>query len=144
MIAIKNIREVRNDGEFDQIWAIVRSMKSKSAFIRQVEELSPSLELFLEYQRLKKAGQWNRAAFETICVPRFLKEMHGPRAVDALNMLYQLSRKDKKIALCCFCPDEALCHRSIVAGLLQGVGADVRLDSGADYSRYFEAWRQIQ
>lgn len=48
------------------------------------------------------------------------------------------------MGLACFCGDETLCHRSIVAGLLQGAGADVRLASGADYSRYFEAFRAME
>lgn len=53
-------------------------------------------------------------------------------------------QKGETVGLACFCGDETLCHRSIVAGLLQGAGADVRLASGADYSRYFEAFRAME
>ena len=37
-----------------------------------------------------------------------------------LNILFQKAQQ-KEILLLCFCPDETLCHRSIVLGLIQGV-----------------------
>lgn len=139
MIDIKRINEVRQ-GEYDETWAIVRSMRNPSPWMRQVQELSPSSELFHAYLALRDAGRWNANAFRDIYVPRFLYQVkHDPAALRALNALYAADRRDgKRVALVCFCPDETTCHRSIVAGLLQGVGANVRTSSGRDYGAYYD------
>ena len=136
MIYIGNMREVRK-GAFDQTWAIVRSFKSSSNWMTQVQTLSPSWDLFGKYQDLKKQGRWNNDTFKSIYVPQFLNEMKAQAARDKLNELYAAANSQQRIALVCFCPDERLCHRSIVAGLLQGVGADVRIKSGANYADYY-------
>lgn len=120
MIAIKNISQV-NYKDHDEIWAIVRSMKRPNPNIRQVSELSPSWDLFSKYQELKKNGQWNEQTFQEIYVPQFIQEMHNKKSIALLNQLYKLDKAGKNICLVCFCPDEKLCHRSIIAGLLQGV-----------------------
>ena len=57
-----------------------------------------------------------------------------PAVLLLLDQLYRDSFT-KDILLACFCADEALCHRSILAGLLAGVGADI--DCGAGYLKYF-------
>lgn len=139
MIDIKRINEVRQ-GEYDETWAIVRSMRNPSPWMRQVQELSPSSELFRAYLALRDAGRWNANAFRDIYVPRFLYQVkHDPAALRALNALYAADQRDgKRVALVCFCPDETTCHRSIVAGLLQGVGANVRTSSGRDYGAYYD------
>ena len=125
--------------KYDRNIAIVRSMRSKSDWIEQMPELSPSKELFFEYRRLAEQGAWDEDAFQQTYVPRFLSEMTGPDARSQLNQLYAESRfNGKEIALACFCTDETLCHRSIIAGLFQGAGADVRIASKADYSRYYD------
>ena len=139
MIEIRNLREVRQDAGYDEVWAIVRYMKHPSPWMKQVPALSPSPELFAEYRRLLNAGQWNAGAFQDVYVPTFLRQLkHDRTALALLDSLYQADLRDnKRIALVCFCPHEDMCHRSIVAGLLQGVGCRVLTASGADYSRYY-------
>lgn len=137
MIFIGRINEVKPN-EYDETYAIVRSMKNPSPWITQLPVLSPSKDLFVKYLALKKAGRWGTEAFEKIYLPRFLDEMRTETALDALNKLCRDSKAGKRIALVCFCTNETLCHRSIVAGILQGAGADVRLKSGADYSHYYK------
>lgn len=136
MIRITNISNVKR-GEQDYAYAIVRSMKHPSDWLVQLPVLSPSTGLFFDYRRMANAGTWNARSFEERYVPRFLEEMRSPEARAELNRLYRLDRQGATVALCCFCRDESLCHRSIIAGLLQGVGANVRVDGGADYSRYW-------
>lgn len=143
MIRVTNIRNVK-PGEYDAVYAIVRSLKYKSAFMTQVPELSPSPELLHAYLNLKNSCRWNRESFDKIYTPQFLREMrYSQEAANRLNQMKRDSDAGKNMALVCFCPDEAMCHRSIIAGMLQGVGAQVVTDTGADYSaylpRYFEA-----
>lgn len=142
MIIVDRISNVKR-GRQDEAFAIVRSMRNPSERLRQLDVLSPSRELFFEYRRLESAGEWNAEAFRTMYVPRFLREMRAPEARDALNRLYAADRDGRTVALACFCRDERLCHRSVVAGLLQGAGANVRLPSGADYSAYYAAYRAL-
>lgn len=141
MIRITNIRNTQ--GDYDEVWAIVRSLKSKSDALKQVTELSPSTDLFFRYRNLVKDGQWNKDSFDKIYVPQFISEIRSSSiAVDTLGYLYQQDKMGKNICLVCFCTEEELCHRSIIAGLLQGVGANVVTDTGNDYSHYFDIFKK--
>lgn len=142
MIVITNIRNINNDN-YDEIWAIVRSLKHNNGAIKQVTSLSPSTELFYKYLSLKNNGNWDKNAFDTIYVPQFIREIRKqPDAIEKLGYLYQQDKMNKKICLVCFCTDETLCHRSIIAGLLQGVGANVITETQNDYSKYFEMFKK--
>lgn len=143
MIEIKCISEVDYD-KYDEVWAIVRSMKNKSDKMIQVTELAPTTFLFHSYLEMKKLNIWNEETFLKNYVPRFLKDLSKSQSSkDKLNELYKLDRIGRNICLVCFCTDEKLCHRSIIAGLLQGVGCNVKLPSKIDYSRYYEQYRHI-
>ena len=140
MITIKSIRNVKYD-EYDEVWAIVRSMKNKSDKIKQVQALSPSLDLFFKYQRLAKAGEWNEQTFRDIYVPQFLHEIKNDEAYAYLNQLFFADKAGKNICVVCFCPNETMCHRSIIAGLLQGVGCNVQTETGNDYTKYYKMFQ---
>lgn len=140
MIRIVNIRDLRqNDGS--ESWAIVRSFKNQSSWIKHVPELSPSRDLFCKYLDMKNKGQWNQNAFDNIYVPQFLHEMRTI-SYDMLNKVYIMDKNGADISMACFCPGE-LCHRYIVAGLLQGAGCNVVTDTGKDYSKYFEMYKKL-
>lgn len=139
MIEVMSIRELKTQ-DYDACWAIVRSLKSQTPGLVQVADLSPSRDLFFEYRRMANAGTWGRQAFDEIYLPRFLREVkHNPSATALLAHLYEQDRLGKRIALVCFCSDESLCHRSIIAGILQGAGCDVR--AKADYSKYWPMYQ---
>ena len=142
MIEINNFNNICIDG-YDEVWAIVRSYKNynPNSEILWIPELSPSKNLFSKYLKLKDTNKWNTESFNNIYVPQFLKEMKTN--IVARNKLNELSRKDKQnknICLICFCLDETLCHRSIIAGLLQGVNRNV---IGPNYSKYYDLYKQI-
>lgn len=143
MITILNIREAKQE-QYDDVWAIVRYYRGRSDWIRQVIELAPSQELWAKYQKLKVTGNWNDKTFKQIYVPRFLKEMQCQTARAKLNELFSKDREGKNIALVCFCADELLCHRSIIAGLLQGTGCHVKTSKGNDYSDYYKQYKIIE
>lgn len=141
MININSIEEVRVE-DFDEAWAIVRKLKSNPDNFRQVEDLSPSLELLNRYLELKENGEWNEETFNKVYVPAFLKELRdNPKAWELLNDLYRRDLNGEKICLACFCIDEQICHRSIIAGILQGMGADVIAKS--DYSQYYDMYNKL-
>lgn len=133
MITITNIRNI-NYASYDAVWTIVRSLKNPGR-MKQVAELSPSWNLFKKYLALRESGKWNAESFENVYVPVFLKEMQNAAARRRLVELVDQDRQGKHICLACFCPDEALCHRSIVAGILQYSGVRIH-GIHADYSRY--------
>lgn len=141
MIAVTSISGASRT-QFDQTYAIVRSMKHPSPWIQQLSALSPSYELFKQYLSLRDAGRWSHGTFGSIYVPRFLVELHSPAAQEALRLLLEKDAQKVRIQLCCFCADETLCHRSIVAGVLQGMGAGVHLLSGKDYSEYYTMYQK--
>lgn len=127
MITITNIRNAQKDA-FDEIWAIVRSLKSKSAYITQVPELSPSWSLFKTYLKLRDDGNWNEQTFETIYKPQFLSQIaNDPAASKKLTELIQKDKAGKKIALVCFCTNPTLCHRSLIAQILTNCGVQITL-----------------
>lgn len=128
---------------WDAKYAIVRSYKHPKAGITQLAVLSPSTDLFFKYQDLKNKGCWNENTFQTEYVPVFLNEMQSAEAKAALNQLF-VESKTKKIALICYCHDENLCHRSIIAGLLNGAGALVVTQTGESYTKYFDEYKMIK
>ncbi len=56
---------------------------------------------------------------------RYRAEMNAPDKKRLLTLLASLSRQTD-FAVGCYCEDEAHCHRSLLRGLLQEHGADVR------------------
>ncbi len=133
MITITDIRNV-NYAAYDEVWAIVRLLKNHGK-MKHVPELSPSWVLFKKYLQLRDTGKWNADAFRSIYVPTFLKEMSGIEPKRKLSELIELDRQGKRICMICFCHDETLCHRSIIAGILQYMGVQVQNVKG-DYSKY--------
>ncbi len=139
MIKIGRISDVSTD--FDENWLVVRSLKAAvPPHAIHEPRLSPSRQLFYRYMDAKAEGRFDAEWFQRTYVPAFLREL----AADRGNMLLldQLYRDSftKDILLACFCADEALCHRSILAGLLAGAGAAVRCDAGyVEYFRMFQA-----
>lgn len=136
MVTICRISQV-NYSEYDEVWAIVRSLKYGSPKIRHVPELSPSWPLFKRYMKLKEEGQWNEETFQKLYVPQFLKEMRGEKQQKLMNELFCTT---KRICLVCFCDEEELCHRSIVGGMLQGAGLEVK-GLMRDYSYYYDWYK---
>lgn len=139
MIRITSISELRHETiQYDETWAIVRSLKNPIKGVKQVADLSPTKQLFYSYLNWKKAGIWNNDTFATKYVPAFINGLKAnPNAKALLAELVDKAQAGKNICLLCFCPDETLCHRSIIAGLLQGIdGVEVITNTGNDYSKY--------
>lgn len=150
--SIGALNEANKNTPLDEAWFVIRSLKSINGTLPNVgnaksywvHQLSPSDGLFATYWQMKKAGNWGQEAFMNIYLPQFLEEMRTDYAKYYLNMLYHsVVDEGKNVALVCFCQNEAECHRSILAGLMGGVGAEVVNEKGnhVDYSLYNTMYR---
>lgn len=138
MIEIRRLEKGINYDDYDEIYMIVRSMKSKDERIKQLDILSPSPSLFKFHRECVNKGTWNQNTFNKAYVPVFITQLqHSPLAKQVLQDLYHKDMSGKRICLMCYCTNEAMCHRSIIAGILQGLGCNVKLPSKADYSNYY-------
>ena len=142
MIIVTNISKMKR--EYDENWAIVRSMKSKSDWITQVTDLSPSSDLFFWYRRLANEGRWNKEAFDNEYVPRFLRELKNKQAMEKLDYLFNADQSGKTISsIFALYAQENMCHRSIIAGILAGAGCNVQTDTGELYADYFDRFMAL-
>ena len=140
MIRVGNAAEA-DKNRYDANWLIVRKPDEMPDFVKHEPLLSPSPGLFRLYREAFHAGRFDRSFFENVYVPRFLSELIGNK--EALALLDQLARRsgEEDILLACYCEDETMCHRSIIAGILLGMGADI--ETRAEYIRYHEDLRKM-
>ncbi|WP_155957648.1 hypothetical protein [Eubacterium sp. 14-2] len=61
--------------------------------------------------------------------------MMGMEPQRKISELVELDKQGKRICLVCFCLDETLCHRSIIAGILQCTGIQIQ-GVKRNYSKY--------
>ena len=81
----------------------------------------------------------DKETLKEMYLPQFVNEMkHSDEALAKLAYLFDADKVGKKICLLCFCSDESLCHRSIIAGFLQAAGCDVKLVTNNDYRKYYD------
>ena len=118
----------------DEIWCIVRSLKNglpnADVPIYHVPDLSPSFQLFKNYLAWRDQGVWNLQTFEQCYKPRFMQEMCNVQALAMLNRLYEKS-KVMDILIVCFCPDESMCHRSLVKQIIASMDYFYALVAGS-------------
>ena len=138
MIHINRIPNIRIY-DYDEVWWFVRSPDSLPQEEKLVQSLAPSRELFLKYREAFHAGQFGPEFFQNVYVSQFIAELS--KNEDAKENLDYLRRKGsrREIVLGCYCEEEALCHRSIIAGILLGMGAEI--DTSTEYKKYYEMFR---
>lgn len=116
-------------------WMIVRSPDVIYSYTKHVPELSPSPELFKKYRKIFHEGNFDEKFFREIYVPQFIEELLvNPEVIEKLNYLCRES-KTNNFYLGCYCSDERLCHRSIIAGFLMGLGAEIETEP--EYMKYY-------
>lgn len=137
--------------EIDEIWYIVRSIGKYEGSIdnkrtKWVYDLSPQNELFYWHLSMKQTGKWSKQTFDSEFTKRFIGGIiTSQSALDELNKLEELSKSGRKILLKCFCDNEVLCHRSIIGGMLIGVGCQVESlerheKDIKEYEKYFKRY----
>ncbi len=120
MLITGNINEITHI-KCDEVWVIVRNLKGgmphSDVPIKHVPELSPSEKLYGDYWKYKKALKWTQKRFDEWYTPIFLKEMQQTASSKMLDKLAAES-KEKDILIVCFCPNESMCHRSLIKKLV--------------------------
>lgn len=128
MIRIEQIPDI-SITEYDEIWWIVRSPDDPPKEEKLVQSMAPSIELFQKYREAFPAGRFDAEFFQKEYVPQFISELSKNEDVkEMLDYLYREGNR-RNIVLGCYCENEALCHRSIIAGILLGMGAKIQTDS---------------
>jgi uncharacterized protein YeaO (DUF488 family) len=128
--------------EYDRVFAIVRSMRFNIKGVERVKELAPSPDLFRKQQAWSREGIWTQDKFDKEFVEEFLEDLsHSKDSIDMLNFLYYLDKQGDNICCICYCGTESMCHRSIIAGILQGTGANVKVED--DYSKYYYRFKEL-
>lgn len=121
--------------------SIARTMP-KGLVYESWHELAPSEQLFRMYLRWKSEGNWNAHTFNEMYVPRFILDTKRSQAArNRLNWLWQHRNDNITYELLCWCGDEAICHRSIIGGLLLGTGISVHCN--ADYAKYYDMYKEV-
>lgn len=139
MIHIAQIQNICT-AEYDEVWWIVCSPDNPPKEEKLVQSLAPTPELFRKYREAFHAGRFNEKFFQNEYVPQFLKELsQNTESGKALEYLHEKSRI-KNIVLGCYCENEKLCHRSIIAGVLLGMGAQIEAD--LEYLHYYEQYQK--
>ncbi len=92
---------------------------SKNIYDVWFPNISPSEALLKDASALNNEKSWK--SFKR----RFLAEMKMPEARRDLDLLAALSHQTN-FAIGCYCKDESRCHRSILRGLLEQRGADIK------------------
>lgn len=139
MIHINRISNI-DASAYDEVWWIVRSPDSPPKEEKLVQSLAPSRELFLKYRKVFHTGQFGPEFFQKEYVPQFIAELSKNKEAKA-EMEYLCKEGSKRsIVLGCYCENEALCHRSIIAGILLGMGADIQADP--EFRKYYELFQE--
>lgn len=139
MLKTGNIYTTDTEG-FDEVWWIVRSPDVIPVIEKHVPELSPSPKLFAEYRSLARIQAFDEEYFLTKYVPQFIQDLSKNES--AFSLLQQLCEESrtKDILLCCYCDEEWVCHRSIIAGILLGMGANIETEES--YLKYYDMFKK--
>ena len=141
MIYIGNVTEL-DQNRYDENWLIVRKPDEIPDFVKHEPLLSPSPELFRKYRDAYYAGEFNQEYFDKVYVPQFIRELANNKAeIELLHAMVSLG-EGEDIFLACYCEKESMCHRSIIAGILFGMGAEIVTSS--EYRKYYEMYQKLK
>lgn len=102
-------------------------------------ELSPDQRLFRKFINYRTKYGFHQSEFDSWYLDDFLQSaVRNPEFVKDIDKLVDKSLNQlpgEDAALICFCPNEIMCHRSIIGGILKGVGAEI--DCSDDYIKYY-------
>lgn len=151
---INHIKEAYCSTGFNELWlcsklSLYLTDKKPENFKEHTHcpDLAPSSELQDIHETLRRKGQWNEDKLKYCFAPQYIKEMLSENCRAALNTLYNKVKQGNVIALAFGCEeDERLCPRSIIGGLLQGVGLTVVNSQNivVDYKYYYDKYLEIK
>ena len=119
-----------DSSKYNEVWWIVRSPEKTPTTEKLIQELSPSKKLFKAYRKAFHLGIFDETLTDLA---------KNQKALERLEWLCQNSKR-QDIILGCYCKEEKLCHRSIIAGILLGMEAEI--NTKKEYIRYFETFKR--
>ena len=141
MLTVGSYQEM-DQNRYDENWLIVRKPDDLPDFVKHVPVLSPSQNLFQKYREACQQKVFDQKFFNKVYVPQFLQELsENTEALAVLQKLTDMS-KTKNIMLACYCETEAMCHRSIIAGILLGMGAEI--NTKQKYLNYYKLYQMMK
>ena len=147
IISIKDIAKTIDEGY--KVYIIVRALgKAKSLVddksVFYLPDLSPSFRLLNMKRAWDQCGAWNQDAFIEGFAPEYMLELQGKQQKTAMNKIWH-DAIEGNVALACFCPDETLCHRSLLLGIFQAYeGFPAERSAERNYSPYFLMYAQAR
>ena len=142
MLTVGSYQEM-DQNKYDENWLIVRKPDDfLPEFVKHVPAYSPSPDLFQKYREACQKKMFDQKFFNEVYVPQFVKELaENPEARALLQTLTDMSR-GKNIMLACYCETETMCHRSIIAGILLGMGAEISTEQ--EYLNYYKLYQMMK
>lgn len=143
MIVVINLKDAETYRKVDfDIYDLTISHKCWGA--TPVPDLAPSSGLFQATRICIEQKLWSWDRWMAWYVPEYLKELRErPSAQVQLEAIAsKYGHNDTRNAcIGCWCKQEMMCHRSIVAGILKGMGARVITKTQQDYLLYYHMWK---
>lgn len=135
---LQNLRRIKADRKI----ALSYDLNGKFAFAEKPAVLLPGKDLIATAANFKADGDVDGMSqfFDETIVPQYLDQLRTGAGRALLNELYKDVKTGKTIAIGCYCADEAVCVRSVLAGLFQGVGLEVKGVDG-NYAGYFDMFK---
>ena len=87
--------------------------------------LSPPKELLLECKRLEKEGKWSQEMFDSYYTPNFLRHLKNEQTYFALKEIMDELDSGVDVLFVCYCKNPLICHRSLVAKILESYGYNI-------------------
>ena len=138
--SILNLPDVVKENNIKTVYLPVRRLLSdiryKGVETIRVLDLAPSVNLLYK----TKMGSIDFKAYTDI----YLNEICSrPHIKTILNEIVARS-ESQNIAIVCYCTNEKECHRSILAGILDGLGAKTVTDFSIDnYKSYYNSFLEM-
>lgn len=135
---LQNLKRIKADRKI----ALSYDLNGKFAFAEKPAVLLPGKDLIETAAYLKADGDVDGMSqfFDETVVPQYLDQLRTGAGRALLNGIYKDVKAGRTVAIGCYCADEAVCVRSVLAGLFQGVGLEVKGVDG-DYAGYFDMFK---
>lgn len=89
-------------------------------------ELFPSVHVSEEADRyLKENPIWNEYVFRKVYLPNYLKSVNLEKGKKEITEIITHLNKGENVYYACYCANEKICHRNIVAGIIKKQGFEV-------------------
>lgn len=88
--------------------------------------LTPEKSLLFKVKQLEKDGLWNKDSFQNFYKPNYLKSLkNNKQAKQEYQEIISHLENGNDVYYACYCRNETICHRSIVADLIHKKGYDI-------------------